>query len=390
MTHKEVIASFETAGQQSVALRSLEAGGFTGVESYSPCEPEASSPASASGSPSPVSAASLAGGAGGVILAVFFQVYASAVSWPLNVGGKPVLAWPAFLPITLEFMILGAVAGALIAFVRGMRSDGQASVDELDSAMRGGRFALRLQHLGPGGAMEAMSIVSKCGGKDVTRVVAPPGRRSGVKGRACRLWMNRALGAITLASLLATTFIWPDRTRPNYVFAPDMAESPALSTYSAKGWHVAPDQLLQRPDGTVAVGDQPLRYGSGEAEALRAGAELTMPDDIVSAPENTRGEELYQALCRTCHGDEGHGDGVTMKRGFQPPASLLTQQARDMADGTMFHVLTFGQNLMPSHAGQLTTTDRWRVIRYVRGLQDRLPVDPPPFEPAPVQPDANP
>jgi hypothetical protein len=68
-----------------------------------------------------------------------------------------------------------------------------------------------------------------------------------------------------------------------------------------------------------------------------------------------------------------------MKRGFQPPASLLTQRARDMKDGQMFHVITYGQKLMPSHAAQLPVADRWRLVRHIRGLQERLPIDPPPF-----------
>lgn len=391
MTKTEIIASFETAGQQADAVRLLEAAGFTGIKSYSPYDPDLSCPDPAPDSTSLVPAASLAGGVGGVVLAGFFQAYLSIVSWPLNVGGKPFFAWPAFLPVTFEFMILGAVSGALIAFLRGMRSDDQVSVAALDSAMRGGRFALRVPIHGGVAAIEATSRIAECGGTNRTRVLAPPTRwRNGLGKRLNRGRINNMLGGVTLACFVAAAAIWPDRTRPNYVFAPDMAESPALSAYSVQGWHVAPNELRQRPGGTIARGEQPLRYGSGEAEALRAGAELSMPNDIAAAPEIGAGAGIYQALCRTCHGDEGHGDGVTMKRGFQPPASLLTQQARDMADGKMFHVLTFGQNLMPSHMAQLSTADRWRVIRYVRSLQDRLPVDPPPFEPAPVEPEASP
>ncbi len=40
-----------------------------------------------------------------------------------------------------------------------------------------------------------------------------------------------------------------------------------------------------------------------------------------------------------------------------------------MKDGQIFHVLTFGQNNMPSYASQLSREDRWNVITYVRSLQ---------------------
>jgi hypothetical protein len=50
----------------------------------------------------------------------------------------------------------------------------------------------------------------------------------------------------------------------------------------------------------------------------------------------------------------------------------------------MFHVITYGQKLMPSQASQVRADDRWRLILHVRRLQQRLPVDPPPFGSTPA------
>ncbi|MBK8255915.1 MAG: DUF3341 domain-containing protein [Polyangiaceae bacterium] len=47
-------------------------------------------------------------GATGLAFGIFLQVYASAVSWPLNVGGKPFNSMPAFLPVIFELTVLCA------------------------------------------------------------------------------------------------------------------------------------------------------------------------------------------------------------------------------------------------------------------------------------------
>ena len=57
----------------------------------------------------------------GGLLGLALQCWTSAVDWPLNVGGKPFLSYPAFIPVVFELTILFgglATAGALFAFCR--------------------------------------------------------------------------------------------------------------------------------------------------------------------------------------------------------------------------------------------------------------------------------
>ena len=42
-----------------------------------------------------------------------------------------------------------------------------------------------------------------------------------------------------------------------------------------------------------------------------------------------------------------------------------------MADGTMFHSITYGKNNMGSYASQLDRKQRWMVIKYIRTLQPK-------------------
>lgn len=50
----------------------------------------------------------------GTILAFYGQYWASAIDWPINVGGKPWNSWPAFIPVTFELMVLFAGVGSAL------------------------------------------------------------------------------------------------------------------------------------------------------------------------------------------------------------------------------------------------------------------------------------
>ena len=55
--------------------------------------------------------AGIAGGAGGY----FMEWYAMAVDYPINVGGRPLNSWPAFVPITFELTVLSGALAAIVA-----------------------------------------------------------------------------------------------------------------------------------------------------------------------------------------------------------------------------------------------------------------------------------
>lgn len=62
-------------------------------------------------------AGGLAGGIGGFLLMTF----ATVIDYPMNIGGRPLFSWPAYIPITFELVVLlGALTGVLglFAFTR--------------------------------------------------------------------------------------------------------------------------------------------------------------------------------------------------------------------------------------------------------------------------------
>ena len=190
-----------------------------------------------------------------------------------------------------------------------------------------------------------------------------------------RLAINLLLLLVLLASGAGNWLLRPDLSRPNMEFAPDMAHGPRYNAFAANPDFADGKTLQAKPDGSIPRGFLPLRYGATPEEALRAGNELAAPS---GAPSLHRGEFIFENYCATCHGAGGLGNGPVAQRGFPPPPSLLADKARKMQDGQLFHILTYGQNNMPSYASQVSREDRWNVIMYVRSLQAVAPPAPAP------------
>jgi hypothetical protein len=59
----------------------------------------------------------LIGGLVGCIGGLALQDWVSAFAYPLNVGGRPLHSWPAFIPVTFECTILVAALAAVLGML---------------------------------------------------------------------------------------------------------------------------------------------------------------------------------------------------------------------------------------------------------------------------------
>lgn len=159
-----------------------------------------------------------------------------------------------------------------------------------------------------------------------------------------------------------------DLNEPHIRIFSDMVRSPAYISQQANPIF-ADGKTLQPPvPNTIARDAHPLHYGNDAAERERAGRELKN-QFLPSLEVTARGKQAFESCCSHCHGMKGLGDGPVAKAFPQFSFPIASKSSYDLPDGTLFHIITYGRNLMPSHALQLSQADRWKVIHYLRDLQ---------------------
>jgi hypothetical protein len=102
-----VMAEFETPEALIDAAKAAHSAGYRKMDAYTPFPVEGLSDALGHRDllvPLIMLTCGLLGGLGGFL----FLSWVSAVDYPLNVGGRPALSWPSFVPITFEFTVLSA------------------------------------------------------------------------------------------------------------------------------------------------------------------------------------------------------------------------------------------------------------------------------------------
>jgi hypothetical protein len=111
-----ILAEFANAEALCAAARHVRAHGYTRAEAYSPF-PIAQLEEVLGMERNWVAPITLLGGIAGGAGGYFLQWYAAVIDYPLNIGGRPLHSWPAFIPATFELTILGAALAAVIAML---------------------------------------------------------------------------------------------------------------------------------------------------------------------------------------------------------------------------------------------------------------------------------
>jgi Tol biopolymer transport system component/mono/diheme cytochrome c family protein len=142
----------------------------------------------------------------------------------------------------------------------------------------------------------------------------------------------------------------------------------AEALYPMSGsWNVT---IIVEQDGQRHQAVFPMQVREDAASILRN----PLATDLNTIP---LGQAIYARQCASCHGTNGQGDGPAATR-LQPPPSNLTQHLTvgKHSDGEVFRWIRHGipGSAMPAQGGQLTETEIWQVVTYLRTLAVTAPI----------------
>jgi hypothetical protein len=108
-----LLAEFASPQELLAAVERTREEGYRAIDAYTPFPIEAISEALGHhGSPLPKIV--FIGGIVGTISGFLLQYWTMAIDYPLNIGGRPLNSWPAFIPITFETTILLAALSTVL------------------------------------------------------------------------------------------------------------------------------------------------------------------------------------------------------------------------------------------------------------------------------------
>lgn len=174
------------------------------------------------------------------------------------------------------------------------------------------------------------------------------------------------------------------KRKPSKIYMPDMAYSRAFETYAERDSTLFTADDKERGEkifynnqpvaGTVARGEEIPYHLKNDTNDYKLAAAVKNPLPALTAEELTETGRLFNINCGICHGTKLDGNGPLYKGGNGPyaaaPAQLVgNAKYTTMAEGTMFHSVTYGKNMMGSYASQLSRKQRWMIVHYIKSKQ---------------------
>jgi len=190
------------------------------------------------------------------------------------------------------------------------------------------------------------------------------------------------LSSVLLAAVLLINSSCDDKRSPGKIYMPDMAYSRAIETYAAlsgESFTNDPARIgkeifynAQPVAGTISINDLAEYSLPNTDSGYAQSAQVKNPLPPLAGKDSAEAARLFNIYCAICHGADGKANGPLATSGkIGGVANLAADAYIKMADGTMYHSIFYGKNNMGSYASQLSRTQRWQLVQYIRNLQPK-------------------
>jgi len=173
------------------------------------------------------------------------------------------------------------------------------------------------------------------------------------------------IALVVFASILSCN----DKRTPQFQYMPDMYESVPYNANAENGIN-GKSVNIKPVAGTIPRDGHPAYDIPNSNEGYEL-AKATLKNPYEANEDNlANGKKMYDIYCISCHGKKGAGNGYLVEA--EKFLGVPNYKDRDITEGSIYHVLIHGRNLMGSHSSQLTYKERWQVVQYVQTLRADL------------------
>ncbi|MBI4875775.1 MAG: cytochrome c [Acidobacteria bacterium] len=170
--------------------------------------------------------------------------------------------------------------------------------------------------------------------------------------------MSKRFRSSAVAAVLALAGCGSTSRRPPIEIFPDMDRQPKIKAQTT---------TLRPVPGTVAQGQ--LQEDESRTTGIASGMYIGRNPLPLNRETLSRGRERFDIYCAPCHDRLGSGHGIVAQRSSWLPANMHDARVKNMTDGELFSVATHGRRSMPAYRFQVSESDRWAIVAYVRALQ---------------------
>lgn len=149
---------------------------------------------------------------------------------------------------------------------------------------------------------------------------------------------------------------------------PNMSEQPRHAYYDASSFFADGKAAREPVEGTIPR-DLPFPDAPERTGMHPDGSFLDELPFALTAERLAAGREAFGIHCAVCHGSDGGGFGIVVRRGFPQPPSFHNVRLREAPLGYLVQVIKEGYGLMYPYGARVSIEDRWAIAAYIRSLQ---------------------